>query len=363
MERPLQARNAQNITIDGLSLVIFCSNDYLGLSHDRRVIEAAVGAAEKYGCGTGGAPGTSGTTDLHCELAETIASFKRRKRAVLFPSGYAANVAAHADMADDDTAYFFEERHHPSAIEGIILSGCPRYRFGHLDFAHLEQLLKESKCSRKIVTVPSVFTLDGAITPLDELMRLKEKYGFILIIDEAHATGALGESGRGLEEHFGLEGTADIIMGTFSKALGSQGGFLAFDSVSEKLFRKPLRQHVYSTSLSAMAVGAALKSLQILQAEPELVARMRTNADIIHRNLSEGGLRLNQPGRYILNAYFDSEEETEIVRELLHKSGFFVVKITTADNHGLRITAMATHTADEIDRFCRSLILISRRKR
>ncbi len=362
MERPLQARNAQHIIIDGEPLVMFCSNDYLGLSHDRRVIAAAVNAAEKYGCGTGGAPGTSGTTELHRELAETIAAFKNRRRAVLFPSGYAANVAVHAAIAGDDTAYFYEERHHPSAVEGIVLSGCPRHKFGHLDFAHLEKLLAESNNSRKIVTIPSVFTLDGAITPLDELIRLKEKYGFLLIIDEAHATGALGDSGRGLEEYFNLKGAADIIMGTFSKALGSQGGFLAFDPPPEKLFGKPLREYVYSTSLSAMAVGAALKSLQILQAEPELISRMKTNAGIIHQTLSGGGIRLNQPGRYILNAYFGNDEEAESVREQLRRSGYFVIKIQNAERHGLRITAMATHTAAEITGFCRSLISICHRK-
>lgn len=337
---------------------MFCSNDYLGLSHDKRVIEAAVAAAERYGCGTGGAPGTSGTTQLHQELAAAIAAFKKRRHAVLFPSGYAANVAAHASLASVDTSFLYEERHHPSAIEGIILSGCARHRFNHLDFNHLEELLKKIKSTRKIVTVPSVFTVDGAIIPLDALVRLKEKYGIILILDEAHSTGALGVCGRGIEEHYKLEGVADIIMGTFSKALGAQGGFLAFDEPMEKLFEKPLRQHIYSTSLSAMAAGAALKSLQIICAEPELVAKMKKNIQSVYDHLAIGGLKLNQPGRHIVNVYFDNPAKATAAAARLCDFGYLTVVITVAGVHGLRITAMSTHSETEINGFCRALVSI-----
>jgi 8-amino-7-oxononanoate synthase len=350
-----QSRNAQHITVDRQPLVIFSSNDYLGLSHHAEVLAAAKEAAEQYGCGTGGAPGTSGTTELHVALSEVIAKFKHRDKGVIFSSGYAANVAIHQGLGGDDTAFYCDQKHHPSAGDGIRLSGCPKRVFNHLDLGHLEMLLKEDNYRRKIVTLPSVFTIDGAITPLDELARLKEKYYFLLILDEAHATGCIGKTGRGIEEYYALDGIADFIMGTFSKALGSQGGFLAFSNDAEKHILKPLRPFVYSTSLSAMSVGASLKALSIVMENPALVQKMQENTGKIYDGLKERNFALNQKGRHIVNVYFESKDKTLRVIDKLLGLGYYVVELHTDDKFGLRITAMATHTDDEIAGFCEAM--------
>ena len=358
MAHPLQSRRAQYITVDGKPLVIFCSNDYLGLSHHPEVINSIKEASELFGAGTGGAPGTSGTTSLHVELANEIAEFKHRNKGVIFPSGYAANTALHQSLGGADTVFFSDEKNHPSAADGIRLSGCQKHVYHHLDLSHLEQLLKNSKQARKIVTTCSVFTIDGAICPLDKIVKLKRKYNFILVLDEAHATGCIGKTGGGLEELYALEETADFIMGTFSKALGSQGGFLAFSDDSEQLMSKPLRSHEYSTSIAAPSAAASLTALKILKREPELVLKMRANAKEIYDSLKHTGFDLNPPDRHILNVYFKDRQVTMQVIERMRENGYFVVSVNLDNRWGLRVTAMSVHTDKEIDSFCKSLLEI-----
>ncbi|MCD6163402.1 MAG: pyridoxal phosphate-dependent aminotransferase family protein [candidate division Zixibacteria bacterium] len=355
MRNSLESRQAQYITINGKKLIIFSSNDYLGLSHHPEVIKTFTEAAQNYGIGTGGAPLTSGTTIIHDKLADEIADFKHREKAVIFPSGYAANTALHQSLSDNDTIFFSDESNHPSIIDGIRLSGCPVNIYRHLDLTHLEALLKKSGKSRKIAASCSAFTVNGDILPLDKIARLKSKYHFHLILDEAHATGCIGKTGRGLEELYSLTGTADFIMGTFSKALGSQGGFLTFSEEAGKMLSGPLRAYKYSTSIAAPIAAASLSSLKILKREPELVARMRKNIQQIYINLKRSGFEINSSGSHIINVYFSSKEKTSLIIDELHRRGYFVVPVSPDKRWGIRITAMATHTDVEIDAFCRCL--------
>ena len=351
----IESRHAQYIRIDSRDLVIFSSNDYLGLSHHPDVLKAAHEAGEKYGYGTGGAPGTSGTTVIHQQLAAEIARFKHRDKAIIFPSGYAANISLHQSLSDTNTIFFCDERNHPSAADGIKLAGCDKQIYKHLDYEYLENLLRNDNHARKIVTTCSVFTIDGAICPLEKLVQLKAKYGFILITDEAHATGCLGKTGRGLEEHYSLEKSADFIMGTFSKALGSQGGFITYFAEKEELLRKPLRSFEYSTSIATPTAAASLEALKILQAQPELVLKMRSNINKIFKKLKASGFELNGPQRHIVNVYYDSQKKTAQIIENLNRQGYFVVPISLDSRWGLRLTAMAVHTEKEIDSFCQKL--------
>ena len=358
MGHVIESRRAQEIVIDDKKLIIFSSNDYLGLSHHPEVLKAAMEAAEKFGLGTGGAPGTSGTTSIHMELAGGIARFKNREQAVIFPSGYAANIALHQSLAGDDTIFFSDERNHPSTADGIRLSGCARQIYHHLDFGHLETLLKKAEQPRLIVTTCSVFTIDGAICLLNDLLTLKNKYGFLLILDEAHGTGCLGKSGRGLEEMYSLDGAADFIMGTFSKALGSQGGFLAYSKEAEKMLSLPLRAYEYSTSISTPIAAASLKALAILEKQPKLVSKMRSNIKLIYENLQKNGCELNDPGRHIVNIYFKDKKTTLDAASRLFESGFLAIPISIGDRWGLRLTAMAVHTDAQIRAFSKSLVEI-----
>ena len=359
----IDSRNAQQIWVNGHKLTIFSSNDYFGLSHHPEVIQAAHDAAKHFGVGTGGAPGTSGTTAIHIKLAETIAKFKHRDKAIIFPSGYAANVGLHQSLGDKETVFFSDEKNHPSAADGIRLSGSAKVIFRHRDYDHLEQLLKEDKHKRKIVTTCSVFTIDGAICNLNMLADLKRKYGFILVIDEAHATGCLGRTGRGLEEMFNLEGAADFIMGTFSKAFGSQGGFVTYAIDKEKLLRPAFRPFDYSTSIATPVAAASLKAVEILRDNSSMVDNLKANIKKIYDTFQNAGLELNEPGHHIVNVYLGSEEKTNSVVEELKQSGYFVVPISIDGRHGLRITAMSVHTTEEIDGFCKKLTEIETKYR
>lgn len=355
--RVLQKRSGCHAVVDGREVTIFSSNDYLGLSCHPEVIKAASEAAGKYGIGTGGAPGTTGTSEIHRELSAAIAGFKSRQKAVLFPSGYQANIAIHNALASPDTVFYLDKRHHPSAVDGARLGGkSEMVRFDHNNLINLEEILRENHGKTNVVSLPSVFTVDGDIAPLDRIAELKNRYGFALILDEAHATGCVGETGRGLEEYFSLHGVADFIMGSFSKALGSQGGFVAYDDGSAKLLKAGFRQFEYSTSLSTVSAAAALKALQLFQADPRVFEALnRAKAAIIDRCRANGVEIIAHASMILL---IPCQNPADAVERLM-KDGFFVVP-TSAIIDGrkmdcLRITPMALHEADKIEDFSKSL--------
>jgi len=348
--RILQKRIGCRGTVNGRDVIIFSSNDYLGLSSHPDVIEAAAEAAQKYGIGTGGAPTTTGTTDLHNELSQKIAAFKSREKAVLFPSGYQANLAVHSALASSDTVFFLDKRHHPSAVDGARLGGKSKVlKFDHNDLADLERSLKMNGDKTNVVSLPSVFTVDGDIAPLDKIVSLKKENNFILILDEAHATGCLGRTGRGLEEYFDLQGSADFIMGSFSKALGSQGGFLAYNGESEKYLKSGFRQFSYSTSLSTVCVAAALKALELLLSDKGLYLSLQKVKSAIVERCRESKIQIIAHESMIL--LVPCENLAEAIKRL-HEDGFFVVPAEAYVNDRrsdcLRITPMSLHTDNDI---------------
>ncbi len=278
MEYLIEKRQGCKATVNGREVTIFSSNDYLGMSAHPEVLKAAAEAAHQFGIGTGGAPGTTGTTIIHRQLASAIAQFKSRQNCVLFASGYQANQAIHHSLDSERAVFYIDKRHHPSAIDGTRLARASKtIKFEHSNLDTLQTALKANKGMINIVSLPSVFTVDGDIAPLDKLAELKRKYHFILILDEAHATGVVGATGRGLEEHFNLKGTADFIMGTFSKALGSQGGFLAFDDKARESLQSIFRTFDYSTSLSTVSAAAALKALELIQNDRSILESLRNS--------------------------------------------------------------------------------------
>ncbi len=353
----LESRSGHKGLVRGREVTIFSSNDYLGLSCHPEILKAASEAAVRYGTGTGGAPGTTGTTDLHLKLAESIASFKSREAALLFPSGYQANLALHQALADEDRIFYLDKRHHPSAADGVRLGKKAKLqRFDHNNLDHLAGMIETGRHNVNIVSLPSVFTVDGDIAPLDKLIELKNKLGFILIIDEAHATGCIGHSGRGLEEHFDLKGRADFIMGTFSKALGSQGGFLAYDKKSEPLLKSGFRAFEYSTSLSTVSAAAALKALELLENNKLIFESLnRAKKRIIDECVRN---RVEIIARESMVMLIPCADPVELQARLL-SDGFLVIPteafIDGQLNQCLRITPMALHSEDDITEFAAAL--------
>ncbi|UCE65477.1 MAG: aminotransferase class I/II-fold pyridoxal phosphate-dependent enzyme [Candidatus Zixiibacteriota bacterium] len=351
--RILQKRSGCRGVVNGKEIVIFSSNDYLGLSCHPEVIRAASKAAGDYGIGTGGAPGTTGTTDLHQELSKAIAAFKSRDKAVLFPSGYQANIAIHHALASPDTVFHLDKRHHPSAVDGARLGvGSKLNKFDHINLENLEKSLKFNSGKSNIVSLPSVFTVDADIAPLDRIAELKNRYEFILILDEAHATGCVGRTGCGLEEFFNLHGIADFIMGSFSKALGSQGGFVAYNNMSESRLKSGFRQLSYSTSLSTISVAAALKALQIFQNDAGIYSSLKKAKSMIIHQCHRRNIKITTHESMILLVPCDNL--IEAIEKLLY-DGFFVVPAKAYLNGQkqdcLRITPMSLHTESDINTF------------
>ena len=225
----LETGQSPDITIDGKNYILLGSNGYLGLSVDPAVKEAAREALERYGAGSGGSRLVSGSTDLHRELEDCIARFKKTEAAILFSSGYLANVGTISSLVGEGDVVYSDELNHASIIDGCRLSKAEIKIYPHLDTSRLESLLREDsgrEC-RKLVVTDTVFSMDGDVAPLREITELSEKYGAALMVDEAHATGVLGKRGSGATEYFGVEERVPVVMGTLSKAVGSLGGYVA----------------------------------------------------------------------------------------------------------------------------------------
>ena len=357
MSYVLEKRRGVRAVIDGKEVVVFSTNDYLSLSCHPEVEQAAVDALNRFGSGSGGAPGTTGTTSVHIQLSKAVAEFKSREKAVLLPSGYQANIAIHHALGSDNTVFFLDKRHHPSATDGARLAkDCRIVRFDHHDLNGFEALLQSNPAAKQVVSIPSVFTIDGDIAPLDKLIRLKDKHGFILILDEAHASGCLGETGRGLEEHFGLKGAADFVMGTFSKAFGASGGFIAFDDDRRSYLKSSFRQLDYSTSISPVTAGAALKAMEILKRDSSLMDRLRDSRRAIIENCRQNGIDVIVGQSMIILVPCDN------CRELQKRMLFdgYLLMSSEAEIEGdirscIRVTANAAHTEKDIEGFARAL--------
>ena len=246
------------------------SNDYLGLSLDPRIIEAAQAAAARWGAGAGASRLVVGHLALHEAVEARLADFKGTEAAVIFPTGYMANVGTISALMGPGDVIFSDRLNHASIYDGIKLSGAALQRFPHRDLNRLEQLLREAGAARRrLIITDSVFSVDGDLAPLTDLAALKARYGAWLMVDEAHATGVLGAKGGGLAEALGLTREVDIHLGTFSKALGSQGGFVAGDRRLVDYLHNRARSFIYSTALAPMVLGAIDQALEIVAQEPE----------------------------------------------------------------------------------------------
>ena len=266
----LQSGQSPEIIIEGKCYILLASNNYLGLTTDPKVKEAARRALEKYGTGSGGSRLVSGSTDLHRELEERIADFKKTEAAILFSSGYLANMGTISALVGPGDIIYSDELNHASIIDGCRLSHAEVKIYKHSDIEHLSSLLSLDKSrNKKLIATDTVFSMDGDLAPVPELVELAEKYGCMLMIDEAHATGVLGKRGSGATEYFGVEDRVPIVMGTLSKAVGSLGGYVAGSRKLIDFLRNRARTYIFDTSLPASSLAASLVTIDIIEFEPE----------------------------------------------------------------------------------------------
>ena len=340
----------KNISVEGKVLIEFCSNDYLGLSRHPKVLAASLDALDKYGLGSSASRHISGNHPLYQQLEDNISKLKQTESAVVFSSGYATNVGVISSLMDKGDLILFDRFSHASLIDGCNLSKADSRSFLHNDMESLKSYLVKSRTKYKkcMIVTEGIFSMDGDISPINELIVLANDFDCLLLIDEAHSTGVLGENGRGVCEYFNVTSPNLLIMGTLSKALGSLGGFLAGDKKLISFLINKARSLIYSTALPPVICAGANKAIEVLQDEKEHLKNLRKNIKLFKEDAVTP----------IFNVILGSADQALKAKEKLFAKGLFVPAIryptVSKGTDRLRITISAEHTEEEI----KNLILV-----
>jgi len=337
-------------------MVMMASNNYLGLTTHPLVVEAAQKALEKYGVGAGSVPLLGGTLDLHKELEHKLAKMKGCEDAIIFTSGYSSNVGCVSALVRNGDVAINDRLNHASIIDGCRLSGGAFRTFKHNDLAHLEKVLRsaeEQGCLGKLIIVDGVFSMDGDITNLPGIKSLADRYNARLMIDEAHATGVIGENGRGTPEHFKMEGKIDLVAGTLSKALGGVGGFVASSKEVVNYLRFYARSHMFSTALPPATAAALCAAIDVIQEEPALRKKLWSNINYMITNLKQLGFNLGNAETAIIPIIVGDDLLLKKMSKEVHQAGIFVNSVyypaVPKKLSRLRLSLMATHTQEDLD--------------
>ncbi len=351
--RPIDGAQGTWVTIEGRRVLLLCSNNYLGLANDERLRAAAQRAAAEYGVGAGASRLISGSMRLHHELEEQIAAFKGTEAALLFNSGYQANIGTISALAGRGDAVFSDELNHASIIDGCRLSRAEVVVYPHRDATALERALAASRARRRLVVTDSIFSMDGDIAPLPDICAAAERHEAMVMVDEAHATGVVGPGGAGVAAEQGVRDRVTIQMGTLGKALGGFGAFVAARRPIVDLIINAARSFIYTTAPSLPVVAAASAALAILAAEPQRRVRLAQNAALLRQRLTGLGLRVGGDGGHILPVLVGDADRTMRLSEKLLEAGVFVQGIrpptVPPGTARLRVTVMSTHTGEDLE--------------
>jgi len=350
--RVLDSAIGPRVELDGASVVLLCSNDYLGLAADARVTAAAAAAAERWGAGAGASPLVAGHLRLHAELEAELAGFKDAEACVLFGSGYLANTGVIAALAGPGDVVCSDALNHASIVDGCRLARAETVVYPHGDVEALDAALARAPHGRGVVVTDAVFSMDGDLAPLSEIVAVARRRGARVVVDEAHATGIVGPGGRGLVAALGLEREVDVVIGTLGKALGSYGAFACAGAELVAFLVNRARTLIYSTALPPPSVGAALAALDLVRAQPELVARARANARLLRDTLRERGFDV-APGEMPIVPLLvgDPAAAMALSAEALRRGAFAqAIRPPTVPEGSsrLRVVSMATHRPDEL---------------
>ena len=353
-----------HVLLDGKPVLLLCSNNYLGLADHPRVREAAADAAMRWGVGAGASRLVSGTMTIHRRLEERLAEFKGRETALLFGSGYLANAGAIAALARPGDVIFSDELNNASIIDGCRLSRAEVFVYDHGDVEHLAWGIGEAEGRGALIVTDSVFSMDGDVAPLAEIVELAHRRRLRVLVDEAHATGALGPGGRGALADAGLEDQVDVIVGTLGKALGSYGAFVACDRELARYFVNSARTFIFSTAPSPPAVAGALAALGLLESRPRLVDRLRTNSGVLRDALEREGFDIRGSRTQIVPLVVGDASLAMRICEAALGRGVFAQAIrppTVAPGSSrLRLAVMASHREEELRSAARTLAQVAR---
>lgn len=378
----VESAHAPEVIVNGKKVLLFATNNYLDMMRDERVVKAAEEGLRKWGIGNGSARLLTGNLDFHHLLESKIARFKEREAGLTFVAGYMANLGAIPALANifepanlifslgkieknRDTVIFSDEYNHASIIAGIRMSKCKKEIYRHCDMDDLEERLKQYPLSvRKIIITDGVFSMDGDIAPLPEVLELAKRYGAMTYVDDAHATGILGKNGRGVEDYFNVEGQTDVVMGTFTKAFGGVGGFIVGSQTIVDYLKIQADSYIFTAPIAPPVAYGLIKAIELVAEETWRRERILSNAAYFREKLSEAGINFLNSQTQIIPIFIGDEKKAILASERLLEQNIFVPAArwpaVPSGKARLRVTITSSHTKDQIDHFLEHLKVIKK---
>lgn len=361
--REIDSHQDTEVTMSGKKVLMFGSNSYMGLTYDKRICDAAIKAIEKYGTGCAGSRFLNGTLDLHVQLEKELAEFVGKDDALVFSTGFTVNSGVVACLTGRGDYILGDDRDHASIVDGRRLSFSTFLHYKHNDMEDLErQLQRCNPEALKLIVIDGLFSMEGDLAKLPEIVELKKKYNASIMVDEAHGLGVFGKQGRGVCDHFGLTDEVDVIMGTFSKSFASIGGFVAADSDTINFLRHNARTYIFSASNTPAATAAALEALHIMKTEPERQQNLWDITNYALRLFKQAGFEIGDSESPIIPLYVRDAEKTFAVTKLAFEKGVFINPVVppacAPQDTLVRVALMATHTKEQVDR-CVSILVDS----
>lgn len=352
--RIIESAQDTEVVLNGKRVLMFGSNSYLGLTNHPQIKEAAQRAISKYGTGCAGSRFLNGTLDIHIELENKLAEYVNKQAAVLFSTGFQVNLGVLSSITGRNDYLILDEYDHASIIDGSRLSFSRTIKYAHNNMDDLEQKLYNLPVdAMKLIAVDGIFSMEGDIVKLPEIVELADKYGANIMVDDAHSLGVIGELGAGTASHFGLEDKVDMIMGTFSKSLASLGGFIAGDADTIDFLKHKARSLIFSASMPPSSVASVIAALEIIQSEPERIEQLWANTRYAMQLLHEEGFDTGVTESPIIPVYVRDNYKTFLITKMLQEDGIFVNPVVSpavpSDLSLIRFSLMATHTFSQIE--------------
>lgn len=353
--RAITSKQGPEVTMEGHRVLMFGSNAYTGLTGDERVIAAAEKALRKYGTGCAGSRFLNGTLDIHVQLEKELAEFENKEDAICFSTGFSVNSGVIASVVGRGDYIICDDRDHASIVDGRRLSFATQLHYKHNDMEDLERVLQKlPQEAVKLIIVDGVFSMEGDLAKLPEIVELKHKYNCSLMVDEAHGLGVFGKQGRGVCDHFGLTDEVDLIMGTFSKSLASIGGFIAGDADTINYLRHTCRTYIFSASDTPAATAAAMEALHILQEEPQRIEHLWDITRYALKRFREEGFEIGETESPIIPLYVRDIQKTFEVTRMAFDAGVFINPVIppacAPQDTLVRFALMATHDQEQVER-------------
>ncbi|MCI5917042.1 MAG: aminotransferase class I/II-fold pyridoxal phosphate-dependent enzyme [Bacteroidales bacterium] len=358
--REITGKQGTEVKMSGHNVLMFGSNAYTGLTGDPRVEAAAKAAIDQYGTGCAGSRFLNGTLDIHVKLEKELAAFEHKDDALCFSTGFTVNSGVLSVICGREDYIICDDRDHASIVDGRRLSFATCLKYKHNDMEDLEKQLQKCRPdSIKLIVVDGVFSMEGDLAKLPEIVALKKKYNASIMVDEAHGLGVFGKEGRGVCDHFGVTDDVDLIMGTFSKSLASIGGFIAGDSDTINYLRHTCRTYIFSASNTPAATAAAMEALHIIRREPERIERLWDVTHYALKRFREEGFEIGETESPIIPLYVRDVEKTFLVTKLAFDAGVFINPVIppacAPQDTLVRFALMATHTKEQVERGVQAL--------